>query len=136
VLPRVLIMATALVAPGAAALLYRVEPTDNGWFPRCVLYQITGIHCPFCGGTRCAHALLNGDLGQALAWNPLAVLVLPAAALWLYWAAWRVCRKRPVPSANPPKWVVWSVTGAVVVFWLLRNLPVAPFQVLAPHQLN
>jgi hypothetical protein len=133
---RCLIIAVALIAPSAVPLLYWGQLIDNGWFPRCALYQLTGIHCPFCGGTRCAHALLHGDLPQALAWHPLAVVMIPAAAVWLYWAAWRVWRKRPVPTVNPPLWLIWTGLAFLLLFGVLRNLPFYPFELLAPHRIN
>jgi hypothetical protein len=129
------IVAAAVGAPAAAAVLYFADPTENASYPRCTLFALTGIHCPFCGATRCGHALLNGDLLQALAWNPIAVVVLPLGTLWLFWAAWRVVRRRPLPSANPPTWSIRWITVGLLVFWLLRNLPFYPFELLAPHKL-
>jgi hypothetical protein len=132
---RWLILAAALVSPAAAAFLYFVDPSGPGWLPICLLYNLTGIHCPFCGGTRSGHALLNGDLLQALAWNPLAVALLPLAALWLGWAAWRVLRQRPLPAANPPRTVLRLALVFLFGFWVVRNLPFYPFALLAPHKL-
>jgi Protein of unknown function (DUF2752) len=129
------ILAAALFAPAAAAILYFVEPTGAAWIPPCLLYKLTGIHCPFCGGTRGGHALLNGDLLQALAWNPLAVVLVPLAALWIYWAAWRALRHRPLPAVHPSTWVVRLFLLFLFVFWLVRNLPFYPCELLAPHKL-
>ena len=65
----------------------------------CPLKYLTGIPCPFCGGTRAALALLQGDLHQAVMMNPLAVglmLLAPLGAL-LYWRlivprGWKIAR--------------------------------------------
>jgi hypothetical protein len=129
------LVVAALAAPLAAIALFAVEPTDQSWFPRCALFKLTGLHCPFCGATRCGHALLNGDLGQALAWNPLAVLVLPLGTLWLYWAAWRILQRRPLPAVRVKTWLMRTCVIGIVVFWVLRNLPFYPFDLLAPHKL-
>jgi len=40
----------------------------------CVLRSVTGLPCPFCGGTTAAVDLGRGHVGQALAASPLAVL--------------------------------------------------------------
>ena len=48
-----------------------------GWLPRCALYQLTGIHCPGCGNTRAAYALLHGDVAEALRQNAFSVIALP-----------------------------------------------------------
>jgi uncharacterized protein DUF2752 len=50
----------------------------------CLLRGVTGIPCPFCGGTTAAADLGRADLRGALAASPLAVLVaagLPFAGL-------------------------------------------------------
>jgi hypothetical protein len=133
--PRWLIVAVALVSPAAAAVLYWVEPTDSSWYPRCFLNLTTGLHCPFCGATRCGHALLNGDIAQAAAWNALTVVLLPLAALWLYWAAFRAARGKPLPIFNPPYWCLRLFLILLFAFWFVRNLPFFPFDLLAPHKL-
>jgi hypothetical protein len=130
------LVAAALAAPLAAAVLYLVEPKDNTWYPRCALFMLTGIHCPFCGATRCGHALLNGDFAQAAAYNLLAVVLLPLAVMYLYWCAWRSLRNRHVPTWNPPRWVPRLFLTLLVVFWIVRNLPFYPFDLLAPHKLQ
>jgi hypothetical protein len=130
------IVAAAVGAPAVAAVLYLAEPTDNSWYPRCVLFSLTGIHCPFCGATRCGHALLHGDLAQAAAYNVITIPLLPLAVLFLYWCAWRSLRSRPIPTWNLPGWVPRLFLVLVVVFWVMRNLPFYPFTLLAPHKLQ
>jgi hypothetical protein len=68
-------------------------------------------------------ALLRGELGEAVGRNPLAVAVLPVvAALWFAWL------RRHVTGASrrvvAPGWILWSFAGAVLIFWVLRNLPI------------
>jgi hypothetical protein len=130
------ILAVAVGAPAAAVLLFLVEPTEGSWFPRCMLYALTGIHCPFCGATRCGHALLHGDLAQAAAYNVLTIVLLPLGVFYLYWCAWRSWRNQPVPTCNPPKWTVRAFFAFLLVFWVARNLPFHPFDLLAPHKLQ
>lgn len=132
---RLLILAVALVSPGAAAFLYFVEPTASGWYPKCIFHWVTGFYCPFCGTTRCGHAMLNGNLSQAAAWNMMSVVLLPAATLWLYWATLCIVRKQPLPRLDPPAWLLKVFMVVVFAFWLARNLPLFPFELLAPHRL-
>lgn len=44
----------------------------------CVLRAVTGIPCPFCGGTTAAVHLGHGDFTGALAASPLAVAMIAA----------------------------------------------------------
>ena len=44
--------------------------------PGCPFRHVTGVNCPFCGMTRATIALGRGDVRGALAFHPLAPLVL------------------------------------------------------------
>ena len=66
-----------LSALGAAAFLtlaHVVDPNEPGTYPTCPWLAITGTFCPGCGTLRATHALTHGDLGTALARNPVTVL--------------------------------------------------------------
>jgi hypothetical protein len=98
------------------------------WFPRCPFHEVTGLHCPGCGNTRAAHALLHGDVAEAFRQNAYTLIALPflAVAAWRTWLEW-VCPGRLRPSRW--KWrqshtliAVWGL----ILFWILRNLPWAP----------
>ncbi|MDQ1463516.1 MAG: hypothetical protein QOC73_457 [Actinomycetota bacterium] len=48
----------------------------------CLLRGLTGIPCPFCGGTTAAVHVGNADMADALRASPLAVLGAPVVAAW------------------------------------------------------
>jgi hypothetical protein len=48
----------------------------------CLLRGLTGVPCPFCGGTTAMVQLGRGDLAAAFAASPLVVLGAP---LWVLW---------------------------------------------------
>ena len=64
--------------------------------PRCQLRALTGLPCPTCGTAHAAVAMLRGQLGEALAANPLmsvaALLVLGGGLLAPLWVL--VARRR------------------------------------------
>ncbi|MFO1460725.1 MAG: DUF2752 domain-containing protein [Verrucomicrobiota bacterium] len=109
---------------GIAGLLFlrQVEPAGQPFFPRCWLYQTTGIQCPGCGATRAVHALLNGRIQEAFRLNGLVVLGLPVVAwLGLRWAVgWGFGRWWPNPLMNPL--VLALLAGLVAGFGVGRNL--------------
>src|SRR5580700_9259192 len=75
-----------LAAAGLVACLYTlavIPPTETSFYPRCLSHSLTGLNCPGCGTTRALHALLNGRIVQALAYNPLAFMLLPAIGWFL-----------------------------------------------------
>src|SRR5580698_10298809 len=74
----VVVLVAAVGIPLGVTLLYHYTPMgENRFWPGCTFHSLTGLHCPGCGATRCCHALVHGDIEQALAWNPLFVLLLP-----------------------------------------------------------
>jgi len=126
-------MATWLIA--AAALIYALPPESTPYFPKCYFHLLTGLHCPGCGAARCLHSLANGDIRQAAAYN---ILVLAAVPVFVY-AGLRTIhtrlRNRPRRDWEMPVWLIWSLVAVIVVFWIVRNLDIEPFQALAPHRL-
>lgn len=51
----------------------------------CTLRALTGVPCPFCGGTTAAAAIGHGHLLAALRASPLAVLGAPVVAALPMW---------------------------------------------------
>jgi hypothetical protein len=101
-----------------------------------MLHSLTGLNCPGCGATRAVHALLHGDLRQALAYNVVFVFLLPlfvALAVRVWWAA---LRGKPVSGPRMPPWAIRAVLVIVLAFGILRNVSVYPFTLLAPHDLD
>jgi len=109
----------ALVATGYVAV---VDPNAAGHYPTCPFLAITGWYCPGCGALRAVHALAHGDLMTALARNPFAVVAL--GYLVVTWVLWlnRTVTGRPRRWLAPP-WVLYSVLGSILMFWVLRNVP-------------
>lgn len=104
----------ALVAMSA---LYLIDPSSTS-VPLCPLHALTGLWCPFCGGTRAVHALLHGDIGTALHDNVLLVCAIPVVALL---GAHRAARGQPIRHPLPPV-ARWGLLGLAIVFMVLRNI--------------
>ena len=73
---------------------------------------------------RAVHALTHFDLMTALARNPFAVVALGYIVVtWLLWLERTARGRRPHPRWLAPPWVLYGVLGAILAFWVLRNLP-------------
>lgn len=119
-----------VAAATIALVLWRIDPNIGHVLPPCPFHALTDLYCPGCGSTRALHALLHGDVVQAMAMNPLLVLALPVlAAMALNAAGWMPQGSEPIWRllARPKPWL-WLLPG----YMLLRNLPWAPFAWLAP----
>ena len=126
------------LAVGACAVLllafslYHFGPSAP-WFPGCLFHQLTGLDCPGCGMTRAVHATLHGRFGEAFRFNPVGMVLFPAALLGigLELVGWARGKPLPVRFRIGGRWA-WAIFGGLLVFWVLRNIPLWPFTLLAP----
>lgn len=121
----------AAVVLGGLALALTVQAVFDPFrtdIPLCVVYHLTGLHCPGCGAIRSVHALLEGDLALALRNNAMIIGALPFVALAI--GRWALRRVRGLPTPMPPTWAVISAAVVAITFAVARNLPA--FWFLAP----
>lgn len=111
------------------------NPAASAIFPPCPLHYLTGWYCPGCGSLRAIHALLHADLMQAWAMNPLTVLLLPFIAYGLASEAVIQFRGRPLPQPTMSALQIRTLCAVIVLFGVLRNLPLHPLNLLAPGAL-
>lgn len=122
----------ALPLAGVAVVLFLFNPTQHNFYPRCMLYVTTGIYCPGCGSQRALYQLMHGHLLAALRDNLLLVLALPIAAFYAWPFATRWLAGKPLPQFYiKPIWIK-AALAVTIVFTILRNIPGAPFNWLAP----
>lgn len=99
-------------------------------FLSCPLLALTGLDCPFCGGTRATIQLAQGDVAAALDYNALWVLTLPAV-IWLVAARVVPALGGPtIPSFRLTPRVLRVASVVIIAFAVVRNLPISPLSVL------
>lgn len=115
-----------------AFVVFWFDPSGEKFFPVCPLYRFTGFACSGCGMTRAFHALLHGDILGALRFNlfmPVMLLFLSYIFLSLFIYA----IKGRAPSVNiVPQRYLWVLFTLMLVFGVLRNIPIYPFNVFFP----
>ena len=115
---------------GLAWLYTRIFTQYRHLFPPCLFYELTHLHCPGCGATRAAHALLQLDIVRAIRMNALFVLLaLPI----LFTLALESVLGRLFFSARAHKALGYGFLAATLAFTVLRNMPHYPFTLLAPY---
>ncbi len=116
----------------ALALLRHFDPATSGIFPQCPFHYLTGLYCPGCGSLRAIHQLLHANLSQAWAMNPLTVVMAPFLIYGLASEALFELRGQRLPEIVLPAHSIRALCVAIILFGVLRNLPLQPFDLLAP----
>ncbi len=122
----------ALLLGGFILVYYFINPSTSFFIP-CPMYYFTGFYCPGCGSQRAIHLLLHGDIIGAFRFNPLMVLTIPimvygvgiTAANWIFGTSYRLL-------LFYSKVFIFGYFGLAILYWILRNLPFYPFNLLAP----
>lgn len=127
-----LIRCAAVVA--ISLLYFFIDARETQLFPKCPFHSLTGLFCPGCGSQRAISALLHFDLISAMRFNVLLVASLPMIGYSVYASVMntfttKVVQQRLFHSVT----FIWILAVVVMLFWVLRNVPVYPFQLLAPH---
>jgi hypothetical protein len=115
-------LAAATAALAATAYVAMVDPHHAGHYPTCPFLYLTGYACPGCGSLRAVHDLATGQPLDALHRNPLTMLAIPfVITMWFLWLRRSATGRGRRWAA--PAWLLWSLLGLVLAFWLVRNLP-------------
>lgn len=132
VLSKKYVLVFAIVAITASLLYFSFDPASFDLFPKCIFHSWTQLECPGCGSQRAIHALLHGNMLQAMDLNLLVVIFLPLLCYsgiitignTLFDRKW----KQPIFYSNH---FVKIVLTLVLMFWLLRNIPLNSFRWLS-----
>ena len=121
---------TALSVPALFFLLCAYE-AQAGTGIKCVFYQLTGLYCPGCGSGRAIHALFQGQFSEAFGYNILFILLgFPCLLILLHEYLRLVFPSLRLKPVSIPQPLLAGVTGVIVLYWILRNIPA--FSFLAP----
>ena len=133
---RYILLALAILLPVLFLYIYyaHYSISDNEWINQCTIHQLTGLECPGCGGQRALHLLLHGEVLQALHYNALFVLGIPVL-FYLYYLMIRIYilgDKSYFNSFFMSSRFAIIFLVVIVLFFVLRNIPISPFTYLAP----
>jgi len=118
---------------GLAFLYFYINPSTVNFLPKCTLYQTTGIYCPGCGSQRATHHLLNLNITGVLQQNILFVAGLIIFGYYLTIKGVNYFFKKNIYLYTQNKKVQIAIFLFILVFWILRNIPEYPFNLLAPN---
>ncbi|MFG0315172.1 MAG: DUF2752 domain-containing protein [Phycisphaerales bacterium] len=113
-----------LILAGIGLTIALATAHPSGWVPECPTHRFLGVYCPGCGSMRASHLLLQGQLADAFAHNPmLIVLGVPLAVLFWGEQIMIALAGRRIAFIPRSAWMAWAALFVLLLFALLRNLP-------------
>ena len=128
---QILFIAGALLLLLMAWVLYRADPRESPFIP-CVFHSLTGLYCPGCGSARGVYLLLHGDISGAVRMNPIIPVSLPLIVYGLTDFALLEGWGIKLPPRKISLKAVAFILSALLVYGVLRNLPIPAFEILRP----
>jgi len=130
---KIIVILLTILFGGLVIFFYLLNPAKDSYFVSCPIKFTTGFYCPGCGSQRAIHELLHGNFKQAIHLNPLMIISLPIILYGLGITAWNfIFESHLRVKLFYNNLFVFGYFGVVVLYWILRNLPYYPFNLLAP----
>jgi len=122
----------SLLGIGIALIYVFINPSEVDFLPKCPLFATTGVYCPGCGSQRATHQLLNFNLFGVINQN---ILYAASLILFIYHGTTLVLNK--FFKQNFYNYIYHPKTPIIILifillFWIIRNIPAYPFNLLAP----
>ncbi|NNK87678.1 MAG: DUF2752 domain-containing protein [Flavobacteriaceae bacterium] len=127
-----LITLAGIIILAMGSLYVFFDPSETAIFPKCPFFWLTGLYCPGCGSQRAIFHILQGDIIGGIQYNILLALL---GLILLYQLIYYVLNnrlKRQIRNWLYMPMVTNTILIVVILFWILRNVPVYPFSLLAP----
>jgi len=121
-----------IVVLGVLSLYFFLDPSQFSIFPKCPFYSLTGIYCPGCGSQRAAHQFLHGHFLEGFKHNFLIGLLVLVLGYELFVYIMKSLFHKNIYNLLHSSKITFSILIIVILFWILRNINVYPFTILAP----
>ena len=91
--------------------------------PPCYFYQLTGLYCPGCGGTRAVSALLHGHIVTSFICHPLVPCTAITAGWFLISQSIERISKHKIKIGMKYRDVyIWAALGIVIINFIVKNI--------------
>ncbi|MBR2301396.1 MAG: DUF2752 domain-containing protein [Bacteroidaceae bacterium] len=103
-------------------IYYFIDPIASAWLPKCIFKQLTGFDCPACGTQRALHAFLNGNIADALHYNPFMIISIPYFAAVLYTTIWESTTATRLRRYVQHSCTILTFLALLIIWWIVRNI--------------
>lgn len=113
----------ATMAITAGLILYKFNPTDFWLWPKCPVKLLTGLNCPACGIQRFIHAMTNGNISEAIAYNYYLAYALPYTIIVVgTWMLPHSRLKNTLVNIFQGNIAIWLYVSSFCIWFVVRNL--------------
>lgn len=109
-----------------------IDPSSFAFTPKCPFHTLTGFHCPGCGSQRAFHEMLHGNIWTGLQHNFLILFAFLIISYKFYLSYINRSTSKKTNNLLHHNATPWLILALVLGFWILRNIPLEPFLILAP----
>jgi uncharacterized membrane protein len=114
------------------AIYVSINPTEVDFLPKCPFYFTTGLYCPGCGSQRATHQFLNFNFIEGIKQNILFAVSIVILLYHFTVTSLNTYFKKNIYNYLNHQTTGWVILIFIVSFWIIRNLPFYPFNLLAP----
>ena len=127
-----IIISIVIFSLGIISLYFFYDPLVSTFFPKCIFNQATGLHCPGCGTQRAIHNILQGNIIIGFSYNIFLLLIVLVLVYLLLLNTFKKITRKEYSNILKKPIVTNSILVFVILFWILRNINIYPFTLLAP----
>lgn len=115
-----------------ASLYFLFDPMESHFFPKCPFHEVTGLYCPGCGSQRALHQLLHFDFVGVLKYNILFLVGLLVVSYNIVITIVNKYTQKEYYNYLYHPYTPIVTLIFIVIFWILRNIEMYPYVLLAP----
>lgn len=113
--------------------LYNNSPDNDSNVAVCLTHTLFNVYCPGCGISHCLYNVLHLDFYQAFRYNPFVFILAPFLGVYTISSmiSWTITGENKINRYLSSKLLIVIII-LLILYAVLRNIPIYPFNLLAP----
>lgn len=110
-----------LITAGIILKINNIPITKINPYP-CVLYTITGLYCPGCGGTRAVVELLHGHIIKSIEFHPVVLYTFLLSMCYLFSHILNIFTKGKIKAMLFRPMYFYIMIAVIAVQFIIKNV--------------